>query len=229
MTAIARRSIRTLVALGVCTLTPLLLVSFRTSATSSPSSADASCNALHEWAKVYKGTTPTLETFTPFDRAHRVAIFDALTPDVRSALWQEQLHRVVQRPDLSVQQRDLIKEAIGLATPAMYAKDPATRQAAVEHATRAKAAFSSAEQRQWVYQLGGPISRPARAAAPTMWDRLASPFHASAQPAPWCECSFSWQDCWPCIGSMCRWQWDGCGPYGWFECDGICDYGQAGT
>jgi hypothetical protein len=231
MTAIDRRSLRTLVALGVCVLTPTLLVSIRTSATSA---ADSSCNALHEWASIYQGTTPTLETFAPFDRAHRRAIFNVLTPDVRSALWREQLRHVAQRPEWSGEQRALIAEAIDLATPVMYARDPVARRAAVEHWTRAQSAFPAAEQRRLLFELGGPTPRPGMSAsAPSLWDRVTGPFRASAQPVPWCECSIQFQDCIWCVSpwpaSTCQWQWDGCGPYMMFECDGVCDYWQPGS
>jgi hypothetical protein len=224
MTAIARRSLRTLVGIGVCVLTPTLLVSFRTSASSS---LETSCAALHEWAQAYKGTSPSLDTFVPFDRPHRIAIFNAVTPDVRSALWREQLRRIARRSDLSDQQRDLINEAIGLATPAAYAHDSVARQAVVTHWTRAQQAFASGELRRLLFDLGGPTPSPSvRAAAPSPWDRMSAPFRADAQGAGPCYCSIMWQDCFWCVDGNCRWAFDGCGPYGLFECDGVCQYWQ---
>jgi hypothetical protein len=225
MTAIARRSLRTLVGIGVCVLTPTLLVSFHTSAASSPKT---SCDTLHEWAQVYRGTSPSLDTFAPFDRPHRVAIFTALTPEVRSALWREQLRRIARRTDLSVQQRDLINEAIELLTPAMYAHDPAARQAGVAFWTRAQHAFATSEQRRLMFELGGPTPRPkaARAMMPSLWDRMSAPFRAEAQAQGPCWCNIGWQDCIWCVTGGCRYKLDGCGPYGLFECDGVCDYWQ---
>jgi hypothetical protein len=226
MTAIARRSIRTLVALGVCVITPALFVSFHTS-TAASAAGSSSCEVLHEWAKAYTGTSPTIETLAPFDRAHRIAIFNAITPAVRSALWQEQLRRLARRSEFSDAQRQLIVEAIDLSTPAMYAKEPAARRAADEYWTRAKHAFPTRESRLLLFELGGPsASTRARAnrAVPSVWDRLTGPFRAQAQPIPWCECSQVWQDCYFCVSQLCRYQMDGCGPYSWFECDGRCDY-----
>jgi hypothetical protein len=226
MTAIARRSIRTLVALGVCTLTPVLLVSFRTSATSSNSTArDSSCTELREWARQFEGTTPTLETLARYDRAHRLAIFTVATPEVRSALWREQLRRVAQQSEWSAQQRALITEAIELATPAMYTKNPVAREAAVKYWTRAQPVFPAGEQRRLLFEIGGPTPRPgATVVKPTLWDRMTTPFRASAAGGPPCECSIMWQDCVWCVTGHCWWRMDGCGPYGWFECDGVCEW-----
>ena len=225
MTAIARRSIRTLVALGVCVITPALLLSFHTS--TAASAAASSCEVLHEWAQAYKGTSPTLETLATFDRAHRGAIVSALTPAVRAALWQQQLRRLTQRSGFSDAQRQFIVEAIDLSTPAMYAREPAARRAADEYWTRARQVFPTRESRLPLFELGGP-STPARPSATrtaaTLWDRVTGPFRASAQPAPWCDCSIDWQDCYWCVDGYCRWQNSSCGPYGWFECDGTCDY-----
>ncbi len=226
MTAIARRSIRTLVALGVCVITPALFVSFHTSTAASAADSSA-CEALHEWAKPYTGTSPTLEALAPFDRANRNASFNAITPAERSALWREQLRRLARRSEFSDAQRQLIVEAIDLSTPAMYSKEPAARRAADEYWTRAKNVFPTRESRLLLFQLGGP-SPAVRGSAPrtvsTVWDRLTGPFRAHAQPAPWCDCSIAWQDCYWCVTAWCRYQLDGCGPYGWFECDGGCDF-----
>jgi hypothetical protein len=226
MVPISKRSLRTLVGLGVCVIAPAFLASFPPSATTAASAAGAgaSCEALHEWSLAYVGTSPTLESLVPFDRAHRIAIFSAVTPDVRSKLWREQLRRLAQRPEWSARQRALIVEAIDLSTPAMYKpRDPIAREAAVKYWSRAQQVFPVGESRRPLYELGGPAPRSIQP-VPSVWNRLMGSVSVSAQPAPLCDCSILWQDCF-CYDTWCRFQYDGCGPYGWFECDGKCIFG----
>ncbi len=98
-----------------------------------PSSAtsESACDALRRWAHAYEGTSPTLDEVARFDRAHRVAIFNAISPTVRASLWQEQLRRFNHQSDLTDAQRTLIAEGIALTTPALYQGD-SLRQAGVK-------------------------------------------------------------------------------------------------
>src|SRR5690348_590340 len=94
-----------------------LMVSF-----SSPSSSvsASSCAELLEWARPLAGTAPTLDDMGRYDRGHRRALFNVLTPTVQAALWREQITRFAAQPGLSPTQRSLAREGIGLHTPALY-------------------------------------------------------------------------------------------------------------
>src|SRR5690349_2774700 len=132
MASVSRRSTLALaVCCGVLLASQALLVSVPTSA-----AAGSSCTELRRWAQSYHGTAPTLDQLTHYDRAHRIAIFNTVTPEVRSALWHEQLTRFDTRADLTVAQHQLVAEAESVMTPAVYAHDPVATKAYDELTTR---------------------------------------------------------------------------------------------
>jgi hypothetical protein len=219
MASVSRRSTMALmVCCGVLLAGQALFVSIPTSAASG-----SSCTELRRWAQSYRGTAPTLDQLSHYDRAHRIAIFNTVTPEVRSALWQAQLTRFNQRTDLTATQHQLVAEAQHLLTPAAYAREPEVTKAVDELTVRVKANFSVPEQRQFLSNLGftGSLSQPQTA---SLLDRLTSPFVANAQ-APNCECNTGngLMECWSgvCAGSACGW-WQGCGPFGTSACNGMC-------
>src|SRR5690349_4974055 len=117
MAVVSRRSTMALaICCGVLLASQALLVSVPTSA----SSTGSSCVELKRWAQSYQGTAPTLEQLARYDRAHRVAIFNAVSPQVRASLWQEQLRRFDQRQDLSIAQHELIAEVRAVTVPQLY-------------------------------------------------------------------------------------------------------------
>ncbi len=211
-----RRSITTAALCALLVSGQILIVSLPTAATSG-----SSCSALRAWAAPYQNTIPTLDEVAKFDRGHRLAIFNAVAPDVRAALWQEQLRRFAQRPELSVTQRELLLRAAALATPALYRRDPETANAVEELWTRAEKVFTSREQRRIWFDLGAVV--PPRLDS-TLSDRFARPFQESAQ-GDFCECNiaYGWLECASgfCSGGDCEW-WVGCGPIGDRVCNGIC-------
>ena len=122
MTFMHLSSRRVVATIGVLAVGVALFVPLPMSA-----SSESACEAMARWAAEYESTTPapTLDEFAQFDRAHRVAIFNAVSPEVRATLFQEQLRRFSQRPDLTASQRSLIAEGLTLLTPSLYRKDPA--------------------------------------------------------------------------------------------------------
>lgn len=205
MAAVQRRPMRVVAAL--CALMA------GTISYSTPSRANSPCAELREWAaSAYSGRTPTLDELAHFDRAHRVAIFNTVSPPVRAALWREQLIRFSRTPELSATQRAVVEEGIALATPALYERSPAAVEAHRRLVPRIKREFSATQagRRGWgdLGALGQPF-RPAGAEAG-------------------CECNADpsgggWWDCLggTCRGGGCNWVW-GCGPMGDQWCNGTC-------
>ncbi len=117
-------------------------------------SSESACEAMARWATEYERTTPapTLDELAKFDRGRRVAIFNAVSAEVKASLFQEQLRRFSQRADLTAAQRALIAEGLTLITPALYRKEPAAMQAARQFWSRAESSFTSPDQRRPWYR-----------------------------------------------------------------------------
>jgi len=216
MDRVPRRSLRAFVAGGLLLACPALIVSLPLPTSTR---SDASCTALRAWAQRYQGTSVTLEDLSTLDRPHRIAVFNAVAPQVRSALVQDQLRRFRQRPDLSTAQRALVDEGLTLATPAFYEHEAAASEAVMTFWSRAGGMFTSREHRRGWFELGSVVS-PQRVTS--LLDRLVNRFVANAQ-VPWCQCSTVWQDC-PfsgCVSATCNW-YVGCGPLLGYYCNGMC-------
>jgi hypothetical protein len=181
-------------------------------------SSESACEAMARWASDYERTTPapTLDELAKFDRGRRVALFNAVAPDVKASLFQEQLRRFSQRADLTDTQRALIAEGVTLITPALYRKDPAASQSFRHFWSRAESSFTTSDQRRPWMDIGSPSASP-----PEMFATLGKPLVGSLIYP--CECSAGWQDCgsWGCINTDCQRE-GGCGPGGAYTCDGIC-------
>lgn len=181
-------------------------------------SSESACEAMARWATEYERTTPapTLDELAKFDRGHRVAIFNAVSADVKASLFQEQLRRFSQRPDLTDTQRALIAEGMTLIIPALYLKEPAASQSLRLFWSRAELSFASDLRRPWL-DIGNAaaVSNPAFA---TLETTINLPRLDAS-----CQCSAEWQDCgsWGCEESNCN-HHGGCGPAGAFECNGMC-------
>jgi hypothetical protein len=122
-----------------------------------------SCAALRAWAQPLAETVPTLDDMAGYDRAHRRALFNVLAPDVKAALWREQITRFSERPELTPTQRALAREGVSLHTAALYEREPAARQAHAAFWQRAAAAFADPlSQRAWT-DLGTSFTAPAPA------------------------------------------------------------------
>lgn len=188
------------------------------------------CASLSAWAEqTYRGASPTLDEIATFDRAHRLAIFTVVTPEVRAALWKDQLGRAAARTDLTSEQRALFVEAQTFMTPALYTKALKSRsemsEAMREFSARTKAAFTSREHLRLLADIGAAAGAAATT-PPSAWERISRRFSKSAQ-TDWCECSDGSEqyDCWgvACIGVSCMGR-EGCGLMGNFYCQGMCNW-----
>jgi hypothetical protein len=188
-----------------------LLVACQALVASRPSDAttETPCAALKRWAQVYQNEHPTLEHLASFDRSHRIAIFNAVTPAVRADLWQDQLRRFSTSADLSGTQRALIVEAIPLTTPALYSHEVAATQAFDQFWSRAESSFSSRAEKRVFFDLGSAVS-PSTHALPR------------TEGFGFCNCKVGTSgECSTCGSGSCT-QWAGCGFNGTQACNGLC-------
>lgn len=212
MRVVSWRSRRALAVYGVLVVGTAAFLSLPTTART-----ESACEVLREWARPYQGTSPTLDDLAPFDRPHRLAIFNAVTPTVRASLVQEHLRRFSQRPDLSDAQRTSIVEALTLTTPALYEHQPAATQQFRNFWSKADKLFTSPEQRLPWFNLGTVNVAPQMAIENSSLARRKVAFG-------YCECSTLFQDCgglMGCYGGACS-GWFGCGPNFTSLCDGVC-------
>jgi hypothetical protein len=187
-------------------------------------SSESACEALARWAAEYERTTPapTLDELAKFDRGHRVAIFNAVTPEVKANLFQEQLRRFSQRPDLTDTQRALIAEGLTLITPALYRKEPAASQSFRHFWSRAESSFTASDQRRPWVDLGSNVT-PQLVLNTSGLERFVPTLAGMEEGGCWCSVWFN--DCggiWNCFSTGCQTTSSGCGPGGGFECNGEC-------
>jgi hypothetical protein len=184
-------------------------------------SSETACEAMARWAADYERTTPspTLDDLAKFDRGRRVAIFNAVSAEVKASLFHEQLRRFSERADLTDTQRALIAEGLTVITPALYRKDPASKQAARQFWSRAEPSFTTVDQRRAWYDIGSSFS-PQLGATPTLLPSAAVEGN--------CFCSFGANDCggggWSCFLTGCSIVSTGCGFGGDEQCNGECRF-----
>lgn len=191
----------------------------------STAGSESACATMQRWATKYEGGSLSLNELAAFDRPHRRAAFAVLAPESRAALMQTQLREFRLRGDLTAEQRALIDEGIAIATPTLYRRDPAAREALLEFWGRAKGSFTSREHLRAWGDIGG-MRHASRVSAMSLWERVTSPYLALAQ-EPICECNHGSPglDCGggTCPGSIsCTPQVNGCGVFNLFACNGMC-------
>jgi hypothetical protein len=211
MRVVSWRSRRALAMYGAVVASTAAFLSLPTTART-----ESACEVLREWARPYQGASVTYDEFARFDRPHRLAIFNAVSPDIRAALVQEQLRRFSQRPDLNAPQRASIAEAMTLTTAALYERQPAAIQKHREFWSRTDQLFTSIEQRRPWFDIGNVNVAPAIALENAGLSRKAVAFG-------FCQCATDWD----CFGGACGGgggctTWQGCGPQGFQYCGGMC-------
>lgn len=219
MTARFRRSHWALVVCGALVAGQALFVSAPVS-----TSSGSSCEALRVWAQPYQGKTPALDEMARFDRPHRKAIFNAIAPAVRAALWQEQLQRFDRQPALSPAQHALIAEGRALITPALYEHEQASLDAHAQFWTRANEAFDTPALKAAWLDLGSVVAGAPAPLQTSAWDTLTAPFRAHANTVD-CNCNATYPAS-DCVSAICTKggcsTWSGCGPNWSAPCNGTC-------
>jgi hypothetical protein len=214
----SRRVVATigLLAVGVALFVPLPM----------SASSESACEAMARWATEYERTTPapTLDELAKFDRGRRVAIFNAVSAEVKASLFQEQLRRFSQRADLTAAQRELIAEGMTLITPALYRKDPAASQARRQFWSRAESSFTAPDQRRAWFDIGSSVA-PQLMLSSSGLDRFVRPSLVATGEGN-CFCNVAENDCggggWDCFSTGCNVRSTGCGHMGTSQCNGEC-------
>jgi hypothetical protein len=188
--------------------------------------ANASCAELREWASSYATASPTLDDLTPFTRAERVAIFNAVTPAIRAELWREHLRRFATRSDLNDTQRAFILEARADLSAATYTdRDPTLRrEQSRKFWASVEPLFPSAEHRRAWFVLGD-VTTPRTSHRLPATSGGSSILVSNLLQDPPCNCNdfWGWLEC-PsgiCRDEMCHTEW-ACGPEGQHQCNGRC-------
>jgi hypothetical protein len=186
--------------------------------------SESACEARARWAADYERTTPTptLDELAKFDRGRRVALFNAVSADVKATLFQEQLRRFSQRPDLTDTQRALIAEGLTLITPALYRKEPAASQSFRQFWSRAEPSFATSDQRRPWTDIGSNVA-PQLTLNTSSLEGFVPTLASNGDSGCWCNVSFN--DCpggWNCYGTGCTPTFTGCGPIGVDPCNGEC-------
>jgi hypothetical protein len=192
----------------------------------------SACEARSNWIAVHANELPkTLEEIAAYPKGYRSAIFNALSPEVKSGLAREQLSHFLASESLSAEQRKFVQQAIDMATPEKYSRTEPLSGAAAEQHKRMHEALSAETRRLFspsqvgvFVELGYGITSPTPA-------RLSLPASATdgadgkAESMFDCQCASTdpycgAQSC-PVIDncthtdSGCGWLW--CAP-----CDGMC-------
>jgi hypothetical protein len=200
-----------------------------------PSDASAQlCNAeAHRWVDSHREALPrTYQEFTRFPLNYRRAIYSVFDAKKRSELWQSQLELALQREDLTDNQRDVLMEAIQLATPEMFAtiknrqhwSHRQTKQNIAELEKRARLAFGNAKAGEIFGRIGPAdleVVRMHAEASPGL--KLAGDFQQTAMAG--CSCSDVSDYCnsaFNCGAGGCTTIRDECGTLWTYDCDGQC-------
>jgi hypothetical protein len=196
-----------------------------------------------EWAEANKATLPdTVDEMRRHPIPYRRAAFKKLTPDVRYALWRDNLQRIASGP-LTPEQRAVVLELRDALRPEFYRDDPTgapAKQAALGPVCKRIGELFPAEQRRLLTTLG-PINesrhermialvRKAKSLLPaylvTAEDNDSSRFHD-------CECAED-THCLDCpsgqhcgFSDNCSESWFGCGCANAFSCTAMCEPGGA--
>ena len=81
----------------------------------------AACVAADQWVAANSDQLPgTLDEFLAFPSAYRKAIFNRVSPELRSAWAKELFMRFQERPALSDLQQKIVADLIAAATPSTY-------------------------------------------------------------------------------------------------------------
>jgi hypothetical protein len=209
----------------------LLLASlaFLVSSPARTTAASASCVELREWAISYANTnaSPTLDDLTPFTRAQRNAIFNAVSPSVRAELWREHLRRFATRADLNDQQRAFILQARADLSAATYTdRDPALRREQTRKLWASAAPLFPATEHRRAWFVLGELTTPPVSPRSLENIRKTPALPGTLLLDPPCECNH--QDGWLvcashiCGGGECHSVW-ACGFEGLDECMGLCE------
>lgn len=187
-------------------LAPAFAVMLTTLGTAAPIGEPPECMVAQQWVDAHAGELPTtLAELSRHSMAYRRAIYQALPPATREALWREQLEGYLRpRHPLSEAQQAAVRQVIA-KLPALTAATP-DRAEARRMRAHLSTLFDQQQFRELFIRLG---SEPARAQGES---RL-----------PSCDCIDDPDCSW---GTVCKYSFCnftiGCGFAGADECLGVC-------
>ncbi len=183
------------------------------------------CERAAAWVKAHPGSLPrTLGEVEAFPIEYRRAIFDALSPADRAALWREQLRRIGARPGITNEQRAVIDLALSLATAENYGNQQRPRPELREQILRA---FPDRRARQAFGELGSTQPTYSTVAANVVRVReflvASATVLAQGEVQIQCACQLGDDWCWSgtCKSAKCE-KGGHCGTLWWDPCDGMC-------
>lgn len=164
------------------------------------------------------------DSLTSLDPRERRAEYGNFAPALRAELWILHLTNFLKnRPELTVEQRSLVFEAVGLMqtrtldlTPVDAKLDSPSNRALFDFERRAHLAFDKETYRAAFVLLG-----PAQIKLP---DRVKMGVRSDGVD---CDCNTGDDTCHPSsqgcqTWTACDWTVDGCGTFGTYWCDGLC-------
>ena len=193
------------------------------------------CERADEWARSYADRVPLGYTeILELPRGYRRNVFARLPPASQAHIVRTHYQQALaDRQDLSLEQRRILEEFIGVTVPSLYSGESRLPDDLVQ---RANKAFVSSAHRAILTSLSRPsepLPRSWRTTKARLTEALRTAWIASAQTHD-CDCfctleSSGWEDCRWIAGfpyctanTGCRMWPTGCGPSMTFPCDGLC-------
>jgi hypothetical protein len=198
-------------------------------------SAERECNGeARAWVAAQGRNLPrTYEEISTFPVNYRRAIYTALLPEEKSALWQQQLELHLSQDRWTQEQRDTLLEAIQLATPDTFAvvKDKQNWryrqmiQQIEQLESRARAVFGHDEAAA-IFGVLGPVESEVtrQSDSPSQRGLITAPM-ATSTAGTACSCSDRSDYCnsaYNCTLGGCNTIADECGTFWSYTCDGLC-------
>ena len=190
------------------------------------------CDLAHEWTESHAGDLPqTYEDISALPTLYRRAAFHQLSPERKTRFWQEHLgsYLTEEQGQLTPQQREVVEEALDCVTEDSYKIREDNILWGVQILQQARSMEDkflkvfSPEQTKAILATLGPKEQEYNSVS-TLRLYLAYQIRNSLTASADCNCNSTWFGCnvlSPCCSDACV-PWDGCGPYGWFVCDGKC-------
>ena len=209
--------------LAVLTMVALTAASFTASGRNG-------CAEAQAWVENHLGELPeSYQGISALPPTYRRAIFSALPPQQKSALRQEHLEaRWEQNPEWTPRQRDIVRQARALFTPAFFSRTPQDLLWNTEVAepfqalrSRALAVFSQREFQGIFVELGKPeISYNSPQTFAIYWQQGARNLFSDADEVESfpCNCNLALDN--NCVTTNCTPKATGCGPNGTSRCNG---------
>jgi len=172
-----------------------------------PAGDPPECVVASRWVRAHRGELPsTLAEISRYSILYRRAIYDALPPATRQALWREHLEGILASDQaLTGAQRAAIRESMALL-PALTAAHP-DRAVGDRLRDHLKTLFDAPTYKR-VFATLGPQPAP-------------DPQAAAKRPLCDCESDYDCGGFGTCAYVICSFT-TGCGPYWGYTCTGVC-------